>query len=308
MRKVIGIGETILDIIFKHEQPTAAVPGGSVFNGLVSLGRAGVPVEFISEIGNDKVGGIIKAFMHQNNIGTRYVDMFPDGKSAISLAFLNAQNEAEYTFYKDYPKQRLEVAFPTIQADDIVIFGSYFSINPALRSRVTELMEYAIQQHAIIYYDPNFRAAHAHEAIRLAPSIIENLEFASVVRGSHEDFHHMFGLSDTQKIYDQKIKYYCPNFICTKGGDGIDLYTPSFRKHYDSLPITPISTIGGGDNFNAGILYGLLKHKVTQNELSALSETTWDKIIDCGIAFSSEVCMSYDNYISLQFAEQLKND
>ena len=44
MRKVIGIGETILDIIFRNGQPTAAVPGGSVFNGVVSLARAGVPV------------------------------------------------------------------------------------------------------------------------------------------------------------------------------------------------------------------------------------------------------------------------
>ena len=49
MRKVIGIGETILDIIFRNEQPSAAVPGGSVFNGIVSLSRTGVPVCFISE-------------------------------------------------------------------------------------------------------------------------------------------------------------------------------------------------------------------------------------------------------------------
>lgn len=28
MRKVIGIGETILDIIFKNDQPHTAVPGG----------------------------------------------------------------------------------------------------------------------------------------------------------------------------------------------------------------------------------------------------------------------------------------
>ena len=41
MRKVIGIGETILDIIFRGDQPSAAVPGGSVFNGIVSLGRMG---------------------------------------------------------------------------------------------------------------------------------------------------------------------------------------------------------------------------------------------------------------------------
>lgn len=59
MRKVIGIGETILDILFKDSQPTAAVPGGSVFNGIISLGRLGVNVTFISETGNDKVGDII---------------------------------------------------------------------------------------------------------------------------------------------------------------------------------------------------------------------------------------------------------
>ena len=41
-RKVIGIGETILDVLFKGNQPTAAVPGGSVFNGIISLGRMGV--------------------------------------------------------------------------------------------------------------------------------------------------------------------------------------------------------------------------------------------------------------------------
>lgn len=53
MRKVIGIGETILDIIFKNNQPHTAVPGGSTFNGLISLGRLGVPVSFISEVGNE---------------------------------------------------------------------------------------------------------------------------------------------------------------------------------------------------------------------------------------------------------------
>ena len=63
MRKVIGIGETILDIIFKNNQPHTAVPGGSTFNGLISLGRLGVPVSFISEVGNDRVGDIIRDFM-----------------------------------------------------------------------------------------------------------------------------------------------------------------------------------------------------------------------------------------------------
>ncbi len=104
MRKVIGIGETILDIIFRGDQPSAAVPGGSVFNGIVSLGRMGANVGFISETGNDRVGNIILQFMRDNNIPTDHVNVFPDGKSPVSLAFLNEQSDAEYIFYKDYPK------------------------------------------------------------------------------------------------------------------------------------------------------------------------------------------------------------
>ena len=47
MRKVIGIGETILDILFRDGQPQAAVPGGSVYNAMISLGRMGQNVTFI---------------------------------------------------------------------------------------------------------------------------------------------------------------------------------------------------------------------------------------------------------------------
>ena len=94
MRKVIGIGETILDIIFRGNQPHAAVPGGSVFNGLVSLSRLDVPVHFISELGNDQVGELIRRFMLDNGLTTDYIDCFPDGKSPISLAFLNEANDA----------------------------------------------------------------------------------------------------------------------------------------------------------------------------------------------------------------------
>ena len=42
MKRVIGTGETVLDILFKNDQPQKDVPGGSTFYSIVSLGRAGV--------------------------------------------------------------------------------------------------------------------------------------------------------------------------------------------------------------------------------------------------------------------------
>ena len=51
MRHVIGIGETILDILFRDGQPYTALPGGSIFNTLVSLSRVGVQTLVIGELG-----------------------------------------------------------------------------------------------------------------------------------------------------------------------------------------------------------------------------------------------------------------
>ena len=280
MRKVIGIGETILDIIFRGDQPSAAVPGGSVFNGIVSLGRMGANVGFISETGNDRVGNIILQFMRDNNIPTDHVNVFPDGKSPVSLAFLNEQSDAEYIFYKDYPKQRLDVLFPKLEEDDIVMIGSYYALNPVLREKILELLDQAREKKAIIYYDPNFRSSHKNEAMKLAPTIIE--------------------------IYKDKIKFYCPRFICTAGGEKVSLRTNLVNKDYPIEPLEAVSTIGAGDNFNAGLIYGLLKYDVRYRDLNNLNEATWDKVIQCGKDFAAEVCRSFSNSVSVEFAESYK--
>ena len=302
MRKIIGIGETILDIIFKDEQPHKAVPGGSVFNGLISLSRLNVPVSFISEIGNDHVGDIIKSFMAENGLATDYMDCFPDGKSPVSLAFLDKDNNANYLFYKDYPNQRIDVSFPTINKDDILIFGSYYALNPVLRNRVLELLQYAKERKAIIYYDLNFRKAHAHEAIKLTPTVIENLEYADIVRGSDEDWLNIFGKTDVDNIYEDNIMFYCEHFITTHGAGGVNVFTGKESTHIAVPTIETVSTIGAGDNFNAGILFGLLKYNICYDDLTTLNKETWCKIIDCGIQLASEACRGYDNYISWDFA------
>lgn len=302
MRKVVGIGETILDIVFRGGQPSVAVPGESVFNGIVSLGRMGVNVNFISETGNDRVGNTILQFMRENHVPTEHVNVFPDGKSPVSLAFLNEQNDAEYIFYKDYPKQRLDVLYPALQEDDIVMVGSYYALNPVLRDKILELLDQAREKKAIIYYDPNFRSSHKDEAMKLAPTIIENLEYADIVRGSAEDFFYMYGMRDADRIYKDKIKFYCPRFICTAGSDSISLRSNTVSKEYPVEPLEAVSTIGAGDNFNAGLIYGLLKYDVRYRDLDNLSEAIWDKVIQCAKDFAAEVCRSYNNSVSLDFA------
>lgn len=306
MRKVIGIGETILDILFRDGQPQAAVPGGSVYNAVISLGRMGQNVTFISETGNDRVGEMILANMRENGVDTANVNVFPEGKSPVSLAFLNERNDAEYIFYKDYPRQRLEVNMPEISSDDIIMIGSYFAITPVLRDKVKKLLDRAHDAGAIIYYDVNFRSTHANEAIKLMPTIIENFEYADILRGSTEDFQNMFRQPDADKVYSNHVGFYCPNFICTDADGDVRLRTKHVCKDYPVTPLKAVSTIGAGDNFNAGVVYGLLKYRVRRADLAELTEADWDAIIRCGMDFSADVCKSVSNSVSKEFAESYR--
>ena len=184
MRKVIGIGETVLDIIFKNGQPVSAVPGGSVYNGIISLGRAGVPAAFISEVGDDRIGRQTVSFLKENGVDASCVNSYKGTKSPVSLAFLNDNNDAEYIFYKDHPHDRLDYITPEINRDDIIMLGSYYAVNPVIRPQVAAILNAARDRGAIIYYDVNFRAAHADEVMKLTPNILENFEYADIVRAA----------------------------------------------------------------------------------------------------------------------------
>ena len=307
MRKVIGIGETVLDIIFKNNQPISAVPGGSVFNGIISLGRSGVPTTFISETGNDRVGASIISFLKENGVNSDKINVYPDSKSPISLAFLNEQNDAEYIFYKDHPRDRLDFDYPDVQADDIVIFGSFYAVNPVIRPQVQGFLDYAHNRGAILYYDVNFRSSHRNDVMRITPNLLENFELADIVRGSKEDFEVLFRKTDAQTVYRSQIAFYTKNFIYTQGAGGVELRAEGgISKQYPVEPMETVSTIGAGDNFNAGFVYGLIKNGITREMIEkGISEQLWDSIIGYGQQFSAAVCKSLDNYIGMDFGDEM---
>ena len=308
MRKVIGIGETVLDIIFKDDEPVSAVPGGSVFNALISLGRAGVKAALISETGNDHIGKKIIRFMESNGIDSSNVNVYAESKSPLSLAFLNEKNDAEYIFYKDHPHDQLDFIYPDIQPDDIVMFGSFYAINPVIRPQVAGLLEYAKNHGAILYYDVNFRASHSNEVMKITPNLLDNLEMADVVRGSNEDFSILFKHHDADSVYRTDISFYCHNFIYTQGSEPVEVRAEGgINCQYPVGNTQTVSTIGAGDNFNAGFVYGLIKYGITKDDIQrGLTREQWDKLVECAQMFSCECCKSLNNYISKEFGEKLK--
>jgi len=301
MRKIYGIGETLLDIIFKNDQPQAAKPGGAMLNSTVSLGRIGLPVSLISEYADDDIGRMIDRFLHENGVGTDHVDHYSDGRTALAIALLNEKNDASYTFYKDYPSERLRMRFPDIRKDDIILCGSIYAITPELRDKFTEFVSSSKAKGALVIYDPNFRMAHASELDRLRPLTIENIQMASLIRGADEDFRNIFGAATPDEAW-KVVSKYSNCMVYTANAEGVYVRTTGFSGRFPVKSIKPISTIGAGDNFNAGMIAAIYKNNISTEDMVSMGEDKWSEVIGTGVDFASDVCMSYENYISQEFA------
>jgi fructokinase len=306
MRNVYAIGETLLDIIFRGGQPQTAKAGGSMLNSVVSLGRMSLPVSFISEYGCDDVGDLIDNFLKGNGVDTTFVHRFIDGNTALALAFLDEKNDAHYSFYKNYPHNRLDIDFPLLNNEDIVLCGSFYALSPEIREKYLSFISNAKESGAIVLYDPNFRKSHINELESLKPLIIENMDMATLIRGSDEDFSNIFGAKSPEEAW-YFVGKHCKCMIYTSSSDGVYVKTSSYSGKFPVKRIKPVSTIGAGDNFNAGIIASLHKDRISCNNIETLQEKEWGKIIYLAVEFATNVCLSYDNYISKDFAEKIRS-
>lgn len=324
MQRIIGIGETVLDIIFSEDQPQRAVPGGSTFNALISLGRTlgeqGVPIRMITETGDDHIGQIITRFMEANHVSTELVTINHGTQSHLSLAFLDAEHNAQYEFYKDHAAARLDSNIltsshlNTFTSSDIVLFGSFFAINPVLRDYTRQLFTSANNVGAVLYYDINFRRSHIKDIPETIGNLEENMRLATIVRGSTEDFGYLYGTSDPRQVYVEHVRPLCACFLCTDGAGPVHLFAPnpdnpsSFIEAQIPSPRveTEVSTVGAGDNFNAGFVYRVARLGLRSEELATLPYSSadgrcWLSLIDSAMHFSSHVVQRMDNYVDQKF-------
>ncbi|MDZ7741166.1 MAG: PfkB family carbohydrate kinase [Bacteroidota bacterium] len=301
---MLAIGECVYDIIFREGQPVAARAGGSMLNTAVSLGRTGLNPVLITETGNDKAGELVLDFLVKNGVDTQMIKQTPGRKTTISLAFLDEQGESTYAFYKDEDESIAARPEPHFRKDDVFLFGSLYSLENRNREFIVHILKKAASKSILCIYDPNIRKPHSNEMPALRGKILENIKMADIIRASDEDLQTAFSMKgpeaaaglirDSGKI----LIYTCNRHGLWLLGCGHEIFLP--------VPeIVVLSSIGAGDAFNAGLIYALEKSNISKNVLSVLPEEKWKDILLIAVSFAQNVCQSYDNYISVEFAGKL---
>ena len=109
-----------------------------------------------------------------------------------------------------------------------------------------------------------------------------------------EDFDYLFGLQDADAIYE-RVRTLCSTLILTDGARSIRVYEKDKVTKYDVQRIKTVSTVGAGDNFNAGYIYAKMRGINDQSSRIAMAQR-----------WSQDVCQQIGNNISDELVAQLK--
>ena len=294
---IYTLGESLLDIIFSDPNQITAKAGGGMLNTAVSLSRAGVEVSLISELGDDKTASIIINFLEQNNIHCQHIKKYYHQTTSVAVAHLNELKVPSFSIYKSYPKNRRLIQPKKFTKNDILIFGSLYSIDPEIRSEVVEIIVNAKKGGALLIYDPNIRR-HNLDQPEFRAALNENFSFAHIIKGSEEDFLNIFG-NQTNGIYHDEIRKINKDayFVITMGEKGVTGYKYVDKLDLPAKEIKVVSTIGAGDAFNAGMAYFLFNYGVRKVLDNSTNKTFLEGMLCSGLEFSAKVCSTLDNYI-----------
>ncbi len=296
---VYTLGESLVDIIITGDESATLKAGGGMLNTAVSLARSGIEVSLISETGDDRIAAFINDFLKSNHVSAKYVKKYFHQSTTVAMAFLDERKKPEFTIHKSYPKNRRLIVPEHIEKEDILIFGSLYSLDPAIRVDLQPLLARARRSGALIIYDPNIRK-HNLEHDGLREAFRENVAFADIIKGSDEDMINLFATKDADECLEN-IREINPSsiFIITRGEEGVTGFSDDRKAVLPSREVKAVSTIGAGDAFSAGLAYYLVNSK----QANGWNKKTFslEDMLNTGQSFAASVCGSLENYVSKDF-------
>ncbi|MFA8299066.1 MAG: carbohydrate kinase family protein [Hyphomicrobiales bacterium] len=300
------LGNIAIDISFKDQKPTNAIIGGSASNACISLSRLGVNCSLVTEIGDDDIGSLILKSLSEEKADTKFVNICKGKRSTIIIAMLDNKGEASYTIYDDKSLPCAISPKLSINKNDILFYSGYFSVDKRQHHIIKAIVERAKDNGAITIFDPNIRRSINLQDPETRKHLEVNIKNATIVRGSDQDFKVLCNANSSDEAWAYVQSLGVQYFIYTQNKDDVYFYTNEYILKEKVPEIETATTIGAGDNFDAGIcstVSTLIQHK----SIEQFSQEDWKKVIHNGILLSSIVCQTKENYLPKDQIKQIKN-
>lgn len=258
---IVCYGEILWDVF-----PDGKQLGGAPLNVALRLHSLGAKTSIVSAIGKDALGKTTLATLEAKDFPTTYIQETKKPTGLVTVT-LDTTGSATYDIQKNAAWDHITAtpeAIQEVKKADALVFGSL-----ALRDSYNQEQFQALVSEAnYTIFDLNLRSPHYE-----VDTALSLMEIADCIKLNDEELELIVTLLDLEKeTLEEELKAVAQttntDTICvTLGADGAMLYHK--KKIYTQVgyPTKVVDTVGAGDSFLAGLIYGLLSGESPQHAL-----------------------------------------
>ncbi|WP_370893803.1 PfkB family carbohydrate kinase [Janibacter sp. GXQ6167] len=253
---VLVIGETLIDIAQRPDQPPIEHVGGSPANVALGLARLDHPTWLATTVGLDARGERVREHLAEG--GVRLQEQSAHGApTSIARAEIAPDGSASYDFELVFSPDPIDLPPATAH----IHTGSLGAIWPGSAPQVSAVLRRARAEGVSISYDPNLRPGALPVGVDAAEAVARVIATSDIVKASDEDVALLHPGQPLTSVAWAWCAAGAGLVVITSGAKGVSWATAVDPSHIVELPSSAsqvVDTIGAGDSFTAGLISGLL--------------------------------------------------
>ncbi|WP_099156977.1 sugar kinase [Virgibacillus ndiopensis] len=271
MNDVITIGDAMITFDPDTNGPLRFVNsfrrkvGGAEFNVAIGCARLGLKTGWISRLGDDEFGRYIYNFARGEGIDVSEVKLMPGYPTSINFKEINGDGSSN-TFYYRHKSPTLTLNADTLseaffrQAKLLHITGVYPAVNSKNIETIDKAIQLAKRNNLKIAMDPNIRLKLWNED-KARTTLLRWMADVDYLLAGIEEAKLLFGTTDINKLVEKAKEYSVSHLFIKQGENGAMLWTDdNLYRQPPERDINALDTVGAGDGFDAGALYGILNN------------------------------------------------
>jgi sugar/nucleoside kinase (ribokinase family) len=214
--------------------------------------RLGLRVAFIGKVGGDEFGDFMLRSLNQRGIDTHGV--IRDGKlrTGFSIILVDKGDRAILTFAGAIPELRLEEISPSLLAEGRHLHLTSYFLQCALRPDVPRLFDMAHEAGMTVSLDTNFDPTEEwdgglHRALEKTDIFLPNEVECRAIAGADDISQAVERLAG--KVGTLAVKLGSQGALARRGKE---------TAQSGAMAVGVVDTVGAGDSFDAGFVYGAL--------------------------------------------------
>lgn len=266
--KVMTIGDAMITFNPSVQGPLRFVEsfnrkvGGAELNFAIGCARLGLESKWVSRLGKDEFGRVIYNFTRGEGVDVSEVKLVEGYPTSLNFKEINGDGSGK-TFYYRYHSPITTLTPEKVKeewladVDLLHLTGVFMAVDPNNVKVVKRLVEIAKDKGVPVSFDPNIRLKlWTIEEARKAYN--EIFPYVDILLTGLDEIRLIIGKDSAEDLGDFADQYGIKDLVIKDGANGSRLYRDGNWTEAPGFSVNPIDTVGAGDGFDSGYVYGWL--------------------------------------------------